>query len=306
MTEAAAQGRASIIKALCDVMAEVGAVAKKGKNPTLGYPYVKAEDIAEPVQESLAKNGVLIIQTQDEPAMVTPVDKGNLVTVRYRFFLLHRSGEVLSEIDGVPFVHTGAAQAANRGGLDHTALNKCQTSARKYFLIALLHIPAVVPDADHDGDAAQGAQGKRRTGEAQQGRQQAQQPQQGAQQPRSEPQQPRQQPDGPLEARHQDQPLPQPKRGDPPPDLAKETGTMILTWPNGDWRRYRRNTPGGTEYLAALLDVVRINPAIMSLPENQQTVKELRRAAEDDPKRTAWLPVIDEIEDLAANPPGRG
>ena len=78
MTEAAAapQGKAAIIKALCEVMAEVGAVAKKGKNPTLGYPYVKAEDIAEPVQESLARNGVLIIQTQDEPAMVTPVDKG--------------------------------------------------------------------------------------------------------------------------------------------------------------------------------------------------------------------------------------
>lgn len=295
MTEAAApQGKAAIIAALCQIMAEVGTVAKKGKNPHHGYPYVKAEDIAEALQEIMAKNGVVIIQSQDDAAEVTPADKGNLITVPYRFFLLHSSGEILSQIDGRPFVHTGAAQAAtNKGSFDDKALNKCQTSARKYFLIALFQIPAVVPDADHDGDAAQGAQGRRRTGETQQGRQQAQGPQPGALQQRSEPQQ------------RPDQPLQQPKAGDPPPDLSQEIGNVILTWPNGDWRRYKRNAKGGTELLAALLGAVQMDPAIMSVAENQAVLKEMRRSAEDEPKLKAWIEAIDHIEDLAANPVGQ-
>src|ERR1700755_3144237 len=100
-----------IVKALTAIMGEVGTVKKGGHNEFQNYDYARAEDVAHALQAVMGKHGVLAIQTENGPSNMVAGERGAVVQQTYRFFLLHNSGERLTEIEGVPFTHTGIAQA---------------------------------------------------------------------------------------------------------------------------------------------------------------------------------------------------
>lgn len=268
-----------IIKALTAIMGEVGSVKKGGFNEFHKYPFARAEDVVHALQGLLSKHGVLIIQTEDGPS----VGVGNLVRQTYRFFLLHTSGETLTQVEGVPFVQTGCAAATNsKGGLDDKALNKCHTAARKYFTLALFQIPTgdfADPDQDEDQgrppQRPQEAQGSARTAE----------------------------------------------RPDPPPHLPPDSGrpqearddarALVVRWPpdsqgNALERDFPPTKRGGREALDTLLKATRANRAVMDIEGNQLLIDRLDRLARDDPSCAAWLDTITEIHDLWLNNAGVG
>ena len=272
-----------IVKALAAVMAEVGSVRKGDRNQFHGYDYAGTDDVAHAVQGLMAKHGVIIIQTEGGD----PVTTGGLATVRYRFFLLHSSGETLSQIDGVPFVHTGVSQASNsKGGLDDKALNKCHTAARKYFLIALFQLPRGKFD-DPDADEDQGPGKKAGTNASRSAGRAATSPSISERRP----------PDTPSS------------------DVPSEPGAQhvdewILRWPkdttgHAHTRAFRRTEKGATELLHAMLGAVKANRAVLDIEENQLLIATMEEKARDNDKLgKVWLPMIDEIRDLWANPIG--
>lgn len=272
-----------IIKALTAIMGEVGSVKKGGENKFHGYKYARAEDVVHALQGLLAKHGVLIIQTEQGASVAVGADRGAVLRQTYRFFLLHTSGEKLTEVDGVPMTHTGCAQAMNsKGGLDDKALNKCHTAARKYFTLALFQIPTgefADPDEDEDQgrppQRPQEAQGSARTAE----------------------------------------------RPDPPPQLPPDSGrpqearddarALVVRWPpdsqgNALERDFPPTKRGGREALDTLLKATRANRAVMDIEGNQLLIDRLDRLARDDPSCAAWLDTITEIHDLWLNNAGVG
>jgi hypothetical protein len=75
------------------------------------------------------------------------------VAITYEFSIIHSSGEMWPERPR----QTGMCIARNsKGDWDDKALNKCHTSARKYFLLALFQVPAGDFEEDQgDADANQ-------------------------------------------------------------------------------------------------------------------------------------------------------
>lgn len=152
----------NITEAICAVMAEVGAIEKRGRNDFHRYNYATAADLAHKLQPLLAKHGLIVIQTEVERHLI---DKDNVMAVDYDFSLVHKSGEVWPERPRF----TGLAAARNtKGGFDDKCINKCHTAARKYFLLGLFQIPTGdYDDADAQEDvpaqsAAPAANGKKR------------------------------------------------------------------------------------------------------------------------------------------------
>lgn len=92
-------------------------------------------------------------------------DNGRAIAVRYRFTIVHKSGEVWFERP----LQTGLSNCRNtKDGFDDKALNKCHTAARKYFLMSLFQIPTEdMEDGDgqtngNNGQTQQRPQGQRR------------------------------------------------------------------------------------------------------------------------------------------------
>jgi hypothetical protein len=139
-----------IAEVILSVMKEVGYVQKKGTNTFHGYKYASIEDVLEKVQPELAKAGLVITQNELDHAIVAD---NHLMEARYAFHLSSRDGATWG-----PLIHTGLASVRNqKGGYDDKALNKCHTTARKYFILALFQIPtglAADPDDDEDRPAA--------------------------------------------------------------------------------------------------------------------------------------------------------
>jgi hypothetical protein len=278
-----------IVKALTAIMAEVGSVKKGGRNTFHGYDYARAEDVAHALQQVMAKHGVMVIQTENGQSVGVVGERGSVVKQSYRFFLLHTSGEKLTEIDGVPFTHTGVAQAMNsKGGLDDKAINKCHTAARKYFLLALFQIPTG-EFADADGDEEQPAPDRAVR---------ARHPGQGDERSREA---------GGDRAAGRTEPPPDPT---PPTDRRNEPAdTLKVRWqPDSTGyamvREFSRGIKGGTMALNALRGATAANRATMDIPENQQLLDMLEGVAKENPAAEPWFAVIAEIRDLHANPPG--
>ena len=279
-----------IVAALCAVMAEVGSVQKRGRNTFHGYDYATAADVAHALQQLMAKHGVMVIQTEVGQSVAVGNDRGQILRQTYRFFLLHSGGETLASIDGVPFTHTGTASASNsKGGLDDKAMNKCHTAARKYFLLALFQIPtgefADEPDAAEDrGGAADRSAPRVRK------------------------------PPSPVAP----DPRPDDRGQDPAaPQASSEPATQhvdewILRWPKDTTghvhtRAFRRTEKGATELLGAMLGATKANRHVMDIEENQLLIATMEeKARENDKLGERWLPIIDEIRDLWANPIGQG
>ena len=134
-----------IIAAICAVMAEVGAIEKRGRNEFHRYDYATAADLAHKLQPIMAKHGLVVFQTEASRYLMAG---DSVMAVEYDFVLAHKSGAVWP--DRPRF--TGLAAARNmKGGTDDKCVNKCHTAARKYFLIGLFQIPT----GDYDDADAQ-------------------------------------------------------------------------------------------------------------------------------------------------------
>lgn len=136
-----------ILKAIATIMGEVGSVQKAGTNDFHRYKYATAADILHKLQPLMAKAGLIVFQTERQREFI---ENGAVLSVTYEFTLAHKSGEVWP----TPIIRTGMSSAKNtKGGFDDKALNKCHTSAHKYFHLTLFEIPTGdYDDADSEED----------------------------------------------------------------------------------------------------------------------------------------------------------
>lgn len=134
-----------IVQSLAKIMGEVGSVKKEGTNAFHNYKYAAAADVMHKLQPLLAREGLVIFQTEAERNFV---GEGAALAITYEFILAHKDGETWPEKPK----QTGMAAARNsKGGFDDKSANKCHTAARKYFLLALFQIPT----GDYDDADAQ-------------------------------------------------------------------------------------------------------------------------------------------------------
>jgi hypothetical protein len=125
----------TILKAISNIMGEVGSVSKAGENKFHGYKYTTAADILHKLQPLMAREGLIVFQTEKSRDMLM---EETVLAVTYDFTLAHKDGETWPST----IVRTGMAGARNsKGGFDDKALNKCHTSAHKYFHLTLFEIP---------------------------------------------------------------------------------------------------------------------------------------------------------------------
>lgn len=136
-----------IVQAVSKIMNDVGSVKKEGNNAFHNYKYATAADISHKIQPLLAREGLVILQSETERHFVSD---GAALAITYEFSLAHKDGEVWPDKPR----QTGMAAAKNsKGGFDDKAANKCHTAARKYFTLALFQIPTGdYDDADKDED----------------------------------------------------------------------------------------------------------------------------------------------------------
>lgn len=147
-------GFANLATAIAAVMEEIKPVEKAGWNDFHKYQYAKMQDLSRELTPLMGKHGIVIFQTEEGREMF---DGGAAIAVRYRFTIVHKSGEIWPEHP----IQTGlSACRANNGKFDDKAINKCHTSARKYFLLSLFQIPtADEDDADSGGNDKIGTHG---------------------------------------------------------------------------------------------------------------------------------------------------
>lgn len=127
---------------LCQVMAAVHNLEKRGRNEFHRYNYVMSTDVYECTRLLLAERNVFLAQKRvgSEWATVNTKKDGVAFIARVTWeFEFHDgdSGEVLT----VPW-ESEAMDSQDK------ALNKAATAARKYFLITQFQMPVEVPDAD--------------------------------------------------------------------------------------------------------------------------------------------------------------
>lgn len=138
---------ATIAEAITTIMGKVDYVQKKGVNEFHKYNFAAVGDVLTKLQPAMSETGLVIVQNQ---IGCTFISDNSVMLVEYEFILSHKSGETW----GFRPRHSGMAACKNsKGGFDDKAANKCQTAARKYFLLALFHIPTgdhVDPDKDGD------------------------------------------------------------------------------------------------------------------------------------------------------------
>jgi len=142
-------GFAKLAESIAACTEEVGKnpVAKAGENKFQSYNYARMQDILGTLTPLMSKHGIVILQTEVQRGFM---DGGNAIYATYDFTIMHKTGEVWP----FPQRQTGVSRTRDsKGGFDDKGLNKCHTSARKYFLMALFQIPTVDED---DADSQDG------------------------------------------------------------------------------------------------------------------------------------------------------
>jgi hypothetical protein len=146
-------GFAKLAEAIAAVTHEIGQdpIKKEGRNKFHNYSYARMQDILGGLTPLMSKHGVVIMQTEVQRGLL---DNGNVIFATYDFTIMHKSGEVWP----FPQRQTGTSKVRDsKGGYDDKGLNKCHTSARKYFLMSLFQIPTTDDeDADQGGDNGYG------------------------------------------------------------------------------------------------------------------------------------------------------
>lgn len=134
-----------LIGAIAAVMEEIKPVEKGGWNKFQSYAFARIQDLLVTITPLMGKHGIVVFQHEEGREMF---DNGKAIAVRYRFTIVHKSGEVWFERP----LQTGLSNCrATTGAFDDKALNKCHTAARKYFLMSLFQIPTEdSEDADQE------------------------------------------------------------------------------------------------------------------------------------------------------------
>jgi ERF superfamily len=143
------QGVGNLAKAIASVMASVGTIEKGGYNSFHRYKYARMEDLLVALTPLMGKAGLAIFQNEIEIKQIE-----TRVAVTYEFSIIHESGEMWPERPRF----TGMAMARDsKGNWDDKAINKCHTSARKYFLLGLFQVPSGDFDDADSGQAPEDA-----------------------------------------------------------------------------------------------------------------------------------------------------
>ena len=125
----------SLVAKLCEVMAAVEKIPKRGMNEHYGYTYATEADVVEHVRKELSKRSIFLLPTLKEiTERETITRKGNketvtTVTVQFTFFDAE-TGESLA------FTMPGSGQDAGDKGI-----YKALTGATKYALMKAFLIP---------------------------------------------------------------------------------------------------------------------------------------------------------------------
>jgi hypothetical protein len=133
-----------IAAAVAEVMKEIAEdpVEKRGENTFHHYNFARMQDINQALTPLMAKHGLAISQSEVERSFL---DNGSTVYATYEFTVLHSSGQRWP----TTLKQTGMSRVRDsKGGFDDKALNKCHTSARKFFLTAFFQIPTKDDDED--------------------------------------------------------------------------------------------------------------------------------------------------------------
>lgn len=141
--------------AISEITSEVAEnpIHKKGRNSFHNYSYATMQDILAGLTPQLAKHGIVILQTEVERGFM---DEGRAIFATYDFTVIHKAGEVWP----FPQRQTGVSNTrTSKGTFDDKGLNKCHTSARKYFLLSLFQIPTTDEDDADRGDNDRGEYG---------------------------------------------------------------------------------------------------------------------------------------------------
>jgi hypothetical protein len=140
----------SLAARIVAAMADVGSIAKAGRNKDQGYAYQKAADIFEATQEAFAKQGVLLIPDEDfiewpDPLVTRVRADGSGGTTMFicRCRMLYTLRDVISG-ETIAIKSTGLAYDTS-----DKALNKAKTFALKTFLKQML----LIGEEEDDGDA---------------------------------------------------------------------------------------------------------------------------------------------------------
>lgn len=146
-----------MVRALLNVQAGVGAIAKGGWNDFQKYNYQRWDDVLAAVSGLLSDNGVLIMMTQASQSMS---DKDALIAITYDIEIIHLSSSDTVSVWPKLLRWVGMARLADSKGVyDDKAAAKCHTQAHKNFLVHTFHIAT---DDTPDSDANDGRGGKPR------------------------------------------------------------------------------------------------------------------------------------------------
>jgi len=131
--------RVELVKKIVQVIREVGAVPKSGKNDHFGYSYRRHEDITNKLQPALAASGIVIVPMIKEIVREEP-----------GYILMRVTYTVTDGAQELAFVGIGEGQDKSRDGrAGDKAAYKAQTGAMKYALNDLLLLAGEDPEADN-------------------------------------------------------------------------------------------------------------------------------------------------------------
>jgi hypothetical protein len=141
-------GRASLFSKMAKVMSLVNRVPKNGMNAFHKYKYATTDDVADIIREAMAEANLALFVEMGEPKQEAIEDDSSgktkrMIRTTIQFFFTFACGD------------SGATRTSPwTGQVDDNsdkAINKCATSAEKYFLMKTFIVSAGdEPDADAD------------------------------------------------------------------------------------------------------------------------------------------------------------
>lgn len=142
-TEATPGGNGLAVK-LAEVMAEVGRVAKRGRNDFHRYNYVREDDLMEEVRSKLAERSVVLLPS------VTAVSEREATTDKGKRTMVTTVHVRLTFVDGEHGETLSCDWAGQGDDPGDKGLYKAYTGALKYFIMKTFLIPT---GDDPEGDA---------------------------------------------------------------------------------------------------------------------------------------------------------
>lgn len=138
--------RAALFAKLARVMGKLNDLPQDAFNNYHKYHYTSAKTVLSAIRKAMSEENIAVI-----PNVVQVVTEGKLYIVTYEFtFVCGDTGSTYTT------TWYGEAQNVNRSGRDDKALNKCATTAQKYFLLKTFLVgTGDEPDADQDAPVQQ-------------------------------------------------------------------------------------------------------------------------------------------------------